>query len=197
MDESERQERIQALNQIYGLTCRRLTFPIGVFKGYFDDDELAAMARSFAKLEASRKSLRVHLKTMRKLGRWRPSAIETHDFRGKEHLNVIAESEEIQYRVNRLVFRVYESERKCSNDKMLSFLGFIVPRRHRETLIGDIQEDVSEMRSKGISETGIRAFICWQLLIVLKERTKRFAGLGFALWAYEKVRGFLGSYLGG
>ena len=47
-------------------------------------------------------------------------------------------------------------------DTLLRRRSFLVPRRHREAITGDIYEDVVDLREAGESERVIRFFVCWQ-----------------------------------
>jgi hypothetical protein len=44
-------------------------------------------------------------------------------------------------------------------------LGWCLPRKHREAIMGDILEDCQEMRKKGLPERKIRTHTLWQWVI--------------------------------
>ena len=47
-------------------------------------------------------------------------------------------------------------------DAILRRLAFLVPRRNREAITGDIYEDVEDLRAAGESERVIRFVVLWQ-----------------------------------
>ena len=57
-----------------------------------------------------------------------------------------------------------------STDKFLTQVGSLVPRQHREAILGDLWEDVADYRADGWSEARIRWHLCWQLTIAVLQR---------------------------
>lgn len=56
--------------------------------------------------------------------------------------------------------------RICSDtEKWLILLKWLLPRKHRESIIGDILEDCHEMRERRLSKQRIMANVLWQLII--------------------------------
>lgn len=70
-----------------------------------------------------------------------------------------------------------------------------IPRRHREFWVGDIREDVREMREAGATEKELITHIRWQLAWVAIERLyvlvrpDRWAWASAAAWVINKFRG--------
>ncbi len=50
-------------------------------------------------------------------------------------------------------------------EKWAILLGWCLPRKHRESIVGDILEDCHEMRKAGLVERRIRTHVLWQWLI--------------------------------
>lgn len=50
-------------------------------------------------------------------------------------------------------------------EKWTTVLGWCLPRKHREAIVGDILEDCQEMRANGLKERSIRNHAFWQLAI--------------------------------
>ena len=68
-------------------------------------------------------------------------------------------------------------DRKKRADKLLSRIGNFVPRRHREALLGDLRQDVSERRDEKWTERKLCRFIWWQLMWIIVERAVKLVGL--------------------
>lgn len=54
-------------------------------------------------------------------------------------------------------------------DRMANRLGYLIPRKNRGDLMGDILEDVAEYREAGMGKWAIRFYVAWQwaLAVVL------------------------------
>ena len=50
-------------------------------------------------------------------------------------------------------------------EKWVIVLGWCLPRKHREAILGDILEDYQEMKERGLSERNIRIHVLWQWLV--------------------------------
>lgn len=79
--------------------------------------------------------------------------------------------------------RTRRSSREHRTDSLLRTVGFLVPRKSRQALIGDLIEDVAEQRAAGYSEWRIRSTVCWQLLFAMRMHIAPLAA-----WAIAAVR---------
>ena len=50
-------------------------------------------------------------------------------------------------------------------EKWVVVLGWFLPRKHREAILGDIIEDCHEMKEKGLNKRRLRNHVLWQCLI--------------------------------
>lgn len=88
---------------------------------------------------------------------------ESRDFEGRINNGLAAIS------VHELLQK-QKSEEKTT--ELFRCLKFILPRKNREVITGDIWEDIVEQRSEGWEESRIRRYAMWQFSIILFERFK-------------------------
>jgi hypothetical protein len=66
-----------------------------------------------------------------------------------------------------LVLSYEESKRrKWRAESLVEFVGYLIPRQHREFIVGDLKEEVAEYGRAGWSDVALKAFTFWHLLIV-------------------------------
>ena len=79
--------------------------------------------------------------------------------------------------------RSNRSSRVRGAHSFLRAVGFLVPRRSRQALIGDLVEDVAEQRAAGYGEWRIRCTVCWQLFFAMRLHIA-----GLAAWTIAAVQ---------
>lgn len=52
-------------------------------------------------------------------------------------------------------------------ERMLEAAGFLIPRKYREGLLGDLHEDVADLRACGYGERCVTLVIAWQLCVAV------------------------------
>lgn len=83
------------------------------------------------------------------------------------------------------------TRRRRRADALLDRLGSLIPRSHREAVLGDLREDVRDYRELGWTEKQIRRHIRWQFGIIVFERVKGVFRWAWFAWAFKAVKGWL------
>jgi len=76
-------------------------------------------------------------------------------------------------------------------NRMLKRLRLIVPRSHREVILGDLEEEISAMRDEGYTEKQLCWYVCLQVFYTVAERLKpwNWVKAGAVAWLTGKVAG--------
>lgn len=84
-----------------------------------------------------------------------------------------------------------QSQRKVGanrTDRWVESVSFWIPRKNREAIMGDIQEDCVELRELGKSEWRIRANVIWQLSICALRMWPAAVKAALLAWVVAKFR---------
>jgi len=71
-------------------------------------------------------------------------------------------------------------------DRILDRLHLLIPRQHREWILGDLREDIAALREKGKTEKMLCRYVYWQVLWAAVEKLKPWNWAAFA-WLVHKL----------
>lgn len=63
-----------------------------------------------------------------------------------------------------------DTGRRVSIERLLTGVSWLLPRRQREVILGDLLEDIVELRNTGCGRWRLRLFVCWQLGVAVAHR---------------------------
>lgn len=102
----------------------------------------------------------------------------------RRELNLIKQEQKIACKQE----RKFDKRRKLDDRRVLEFFSYMVPRKNREAIMGDLREDIVEMSEKGYSGWYITFIMVKELVYALITQWPSVLKIGLWAWLGAKVK---------